>query len=565
MLVNVGEDCPIFDGIFEFCSLSAGGSIGAAQKINSGESDIAINWAGGLHHAKKREASGFCYINDIVLGILELLRYHQRVLYIDIDIHHGDGVEEAFYTSDRVMTCSFHKYGEYFPGTGDLKDTGIGKGKKYCVNVPLHDGINDESYADIFNFTIQHIMDWFRPSAVVLQCGADSLAGDKLGCFNLSMQGHANCVRFVKKFNLPLVVVGGGGYTIRNVAKTWTYETGILCDYELPEDLPYNDYFEYYGPEYKLEVCNNNMENLNTPKYLDGIKQRVVENLRHLPFAPSVQIQDVPKDWHHLSLKSRKGYGSGGTYDTPNSTDEELEDENILDEEMPQYYGHSHSLMPNHGHNTRSSDVRLSERHRDARIITENDLSDSDAEPGPGQILAPSSKSRRAQLSKPNGNGNGNGNTNGTAPASAKKKSRTGATATNGAKMDRQDSTGSKKSTASGTKTSSRTNSSSRRQQQSSQGQTQTLSQSQPPPIIPQAVPLPHSTPVAFPDVALPPPPPMQQMYQPYPPHPMHQQLPPPPPPQMRPPRQGMYMPYDEPYPSGAGVPPPNYGPYGNR
>jgi histone deacetylase 1/2 len=95
--------------------------VGAAIKLNRGESDIAINWGGGLHHAKKSEASGFCYVNDINLAILELLRYHQRVLYIDIDNHHGDGVEEAFFTTDRVMTVSFHKYGEYFPGTGDIK------------------------------------------------------------------------------------------------------------------------------------------------------------------------------------------------------------------------------------------------------------------------------------------------------------------------------------------------------------------------------------------------------------------------------------------------------------
>jgi histone deacetylase 1/2 len=88
--------------------------------LNRGLCDIAINWAGGLHHAKKMEASGFCYVNDIVLGILELLRYYARVLYIDIDVHHGDGVEEAFYTTDRVMTVSFHKYGEFFPGTGEL-------------------------------------------------------------------------------------------------------------------------------------------------------------------------------------------------------------------------------------------------------------------------------------------------------------------------------------------------------------------------------------------------------------------------------------------------------------
>jgi len=131
--VNVGEDCPVFDGLYEFCQLSAGGSVAAAVKLNKQASEICINWGGGLHHAKKSEASGFCYVNDIVLGILELLKYHQRVLYIDIDVHHGDGVEEAFYTTDRVMTVSFHKYGEYFPGTGDLRDIGAGK-----VNLPEH-------------------------------------------------------------------------------------------------------------------------------------------------------------------------------------------------------------------------------------------------------------------------------------------------------------------------------------------------------------------------------------------------------------------------------------------
>ena len=102
--------------------------------------------AGGLHHAKKSEASGFCYVNDIVLAILELLKKHQRVLYIDIDIHHGDGVEEAFYCTDRVMTVSFHKYGEYFPGTGDIADVGSSDGKHYAVNFPLRDGIDDASY-----------------------------------------------------------------------------------------------------------------------------------------------------------------------------------------------------------------------------------------------------------------------------------------------------------------------------------------------------------------------------------------------------------------------------------
>jgi histone deacetylase 1/2 len=169
-----------------------------AAKLNDNSADIAINWAGGLHHAKKSEASGFCYVNDIVLAILELLKKHTRVLYIDIDIHHGDGVEEAFYCTDRVMTCSFHKYGEYFPGTGDIEDVGSAEGKHYAVNFPLRDGIDDASYEGIFRPILTHIMEWYQPGAVVLQCGADSLAGDRLGCFNMSLKGHAQCVEFMK-------------------------------------------------------------------------------------------------------------------------------------------------------------------------------------------------------------------------------------------------------------------------------------------------------------------------------------------------------------------------------
>jgi len=121
-----GSDCPIFEGLFSYCSMYSGASIDAARKLCNGESDIAINWSGGLHHAKKAESSGFCYVNDIVLAILQLLRKHPRVLYIDIDVHHGDGVEEAFWSTDRVMTLSIHKYDglNFFPGTGDYDRTG---------------------------------------------------------------------------------------------------------------------------------------------------------------------------------------------------------------------------------------------------------------------------------------------------------------------------------------------------------------------------------------------------------------------------------------------------------
>ncbi|KAK8203079.1 hypothetical protein IWZ01DRAFT_516140 [Phyllosticta capitalensis] len=293
---DISGDCPVFDGLFEFCSISAGGSMEGAARLNRGRCDIAVNWAGGLHHAKKGQAGGFCYVNDIVLAILELLRVYQRVLYIDIDIHHGDGVEEAFYTTDRVMTCSFHKFGEFYPGTGHLSDIGIGSGKKYAVNVPLRDGIDDDAYRRIFESVITDVMTCYNPEAIVLQCGADSLSGDRLGSFNLSMEGHANCVKFVKKFGRPTMLLGGGGYSIRNVARTWAFETAHAVGDSVSKVLPFSDYYEYYCPEYLLDVPRSNMSNDNTPEYLEKIRSTISERLRSLPFAPSVQMQDVPRE-----------------------------------------------------------------------------------------------------------------------------------------------------------------------------------------------------------------------------------------------------------------------------
>lgn len=206
-------------------------------------------------------------------------------------------MEEAFYSTDRVMTVSFHKYGEYFPGTGELRDIGVGAGKNYSVNFPLRDGINDKSYKGIFEPTIGWVMEYYKPTAVVLQCGGDSLSGDRLGCFNLSMRGHANCVNFVKSFGLPTLILGGGGYTMRNVARTWAFETGQLVGVEMGPDLPFTDYYEYYSPDFELDVKPSNMDNANSPEYLEKIKNQVLENLkRTTQHAPSVQMQDVPRE-----------------------------------------------------------------------------------------------------------------------------------------------------------------------------------------------------------------------------------------------------------------------------
>jgi len=296
-------DCPVFDGLYDFCARYTGASLEAAEKLVTEQADIAINWSGGLHHAKKYEASGFCYVNDIVVAILELLKYHSRVLYIDIDIHHGDGVQEAFYLTDRVMTVSFHKYGNFFPGTGHMYEVGAGAGRQYSVNVPLKEGMDDESYESIFTPIMRMVMDFYKPSAVVLQCGADSLSGDRLGCFNLSTRGHGKCVEFMKKFHLPLMILGGGGYTLRNVARLWAYETSILCEEDLPSELPYQEYFEYFGPDFALHPeVNPRMENANSTQYLASIVETVSRQLKLLAGAPSVQMADMPDSF----LKGRE-------------------------------------------------------------------------------------------------------------------------------------------------------------------------------------------------------------------------------------------------------------------
>jgi len=223
-------------------------------------------------------------VNDIVLCILELLRSYQRVVYIDIDCHHGDGVEEAFYSSDRVLTVSFHKFGEYFPGTGHIDDQGRGPGRGYSVNVPLSDGIGDEPFRDVFDFVMRRVADWYRPGAIVLQCGADSLAGDKLGCLNISMEGHASCVEWVRALGVPFVLLGGGGYTVKNVARTWAYETAcaIGVQHELDRDLPYNEFFEV-----SLLPCLSNV-------YLAHISVPVVR-----PTVPSGGSAEQPRGPQH--------------------------------------------------------------------------------------------------------------------------------------------------------------------------------------------------------------------------------------------------------------------------
>lgn len=161
------------------------------------------------------------------------------------------------------MTCSFHKFKDFFPGTGHYLDVGFEAGKYHAVNFPLDEGIDDETYEQIFVPVMDRIIETFRPEAILMQCGSDSLSGDKLGCFNLSVAGHGKCVSFIKSKNIPLLLVGGGGYTLRNVPRCWTYETSLALGHEIDNKIPDNQYSDYFYPEGTIHTPISNMDNLN--------------------------------------------------------------------------------------------------------------------------------------------------------------------------------------------------------------------------------------------------------------------------------------------------------------
>jgi histone deacetylase HOS2 len=302
------NDCPVFDGLWNYVSLYSGASMHAAHNLLNNQSDIAINWSGGLHHAKKNLASGFCYVNDIVLAIQHLLTQNQRVLYIDIDVHHGDGVEQAFESTDRVFTLSYHKYGidkngyPFFPGTGAIHEMGPidprNRGKGHSLNIPIEDGIDDDQYKWLFKTVTGAVVEKYQPTAIVLQSGADSLGGDRLGRFNLNIKAHGYCVETVKNYGRPLLLIGGGGYTPRNVARTWCHETAVCVEAELhnnlPSHIPYIQAFkgeENGGGILYPDLHNTKRhDNANSVTKLQKLVETALENLRFLEGAPSVVV-----------------------------------------------------------------------------------------------------------------------------------------------------------------------------------------------------------------------------------------------------------------------------------
>ncbi|CAH1800130.1 unnamed protein product [Owenia fusiformis] len=276
-------ECPVSRNTFNYAALVAGASIQAAQQLIDGTSRIGINWYGGWHHAKRDEASGFCYFNDAVLAIFKLREKYDRVLYVDLDLHHGDGVEDAFCATSKVMTVSFHKFSPgFFPGTGDVTHVGLGKGKFYSVNVPLREGIHDKQFISLVTQVLSEVKSAYKPQAVVCQCGADGLTRDPMSSFNLTLKSLGESVKGILAWDLPTLLLGGGGYNIADTARCWTYLTSIALQEDLPDDIPEHRYFTKYGPEFELHLSAGFRTNKNDAGYLQEITDEIMENLEEI-------------------------------------------------------------------------------------------------------------------------------------------------------------------------------------------------------------------------------------------------------------------------------------------
>lgn len=171
------------------------------------------------------------------------------------------------------------------------------QGQGYSLNAPLSSGITDEQYFhDVFQPILDKAIEVFQPGAIFPHCGADSLAADRLGTFNLTTRGHGRLVDYVKSKHIPLLVSGGGGYTIRNVARVWCYETAVLLGKhnDISNEIPFNDYYEYFAPTYDLHLLPENMSNMNDKAKINEIRTNLLQQLQKLQGSPSVAMQEVP-------------------------------------------------------------------------------------------------------------------------------------------------------------------------------------------------------------------------------------------------------------------------------
>ncbi|GAE25821.1 NAD-independent protein deacetylase AcuC [Halalkalibacter wakoensis JCM 9140] len=243
------EDTPIFANMHEAASLLVGGTLQAVDEVMTGRAQHALHLGGGLHHGFKGKASGFCIYNDSSIAIEYMKKkYGARVLYVDTDAHHGDGVQWAFYDDPDVCTLSIHETGRYlFPGTGQVHEKGTGKGYGFSINVPVDAFTEDESFLEVYETSFREVIEFFKPDVILTQNGADAHHFDPLTHLCSTIETYKRIPKLAHELAHEFcdgrwIAVGGGGYDIwRVVPRAWAYiwltmtnQTNLLSD-AIPE------------------------------------------------------------------------------------------------------------------------------------------------------------------------------------------------------------------------------------------------------------------------------------------------------------------------------------------
>lgn len=233
------RDCPIFPRVCEWALSYSGGTMEAVRLVESGRYSAAFNLAGGLHHAGRAKASGFCFLNDPAMAIAYLVEKGYRVAYLDMEAHHCDGVQDAFYCTPQVLTISLHEDGRcLFPGTGFPHEIGEGEGRGYNLNIPYFPYATEEIFFQGFKELALPLIVRFNPDIFITQAGVDTLRGDPMANLLLTNGTYVEMLKEQKLLGLPWIVLGGGGYSRENVVRGWCLAAAVVAGIELPHELP---------------------------------------------------------------------------------------------------------------------------------------------------------------------------------------------------------------------------------------------------------------------------------------------------------------------------------------
>ena len=242
---SAAGDNPPFPGMFDYYRLVAGASLAAVQMVHEGAVDAAFNPAGGVnHHAQRSRASGFGVFNDAAIALAWLRAQGLRAAYVDLDVHHGDGVEAAFADTDEVLTISLHESTQFlFPGpsSGFAEQTGDGQGRGFAVNVPLAPYTDDTTWLWAFEQIVPPLLAAYQPDIVLTQLGADGYYNDPLAHMQLTTHAYETAVHRLRALAPRWAAVGGGGYDLAATVRIWTLAFAVMADVELPDTLPTGD------------------------------------------------------------------------------------------------------------------------------------------------------------------------------------------------------------------------------------------------------------------------------------------------------------------------------------